>query len=869
MIFVPAAAAQLRRPGFPSASRIDIQAWAIQSSAEVPQPGERISSAGFAAIGWYPAHVPTTVVSALVRDNVYPDPYYGMNLRSIPGTTYDVGDNFAVDPMPADSPFLAPWWFRSQFQIPRAVADKTLWLNFDSINYRANIYLNGRLIADSSTVRGMYRSFEFDVTGIAVGGVNTLAVEVFAPTQYDLSIAFVDWNPLPPDKDMGLVRDVYLLATGPVSLRHAQVVTSLESALDQAHLTLFADLHNATGRPVAGTLEGAIGSISVSQPVQLAAGQAIRISFTPDQYPQLNIRNPRLWWPNDLGPQNLYGLHLDFVAGGALSDQQDVQFGIRKVTSELDAQQHRLFRINGQRILIRGAAWTPDMMLRLSDERDEYDLRYARGMHLNAIRLEGKLEMNDHFFDLADRYGVMVMPGWCCCSFWEQWDQWTPGDYTTAGESLRSQVWRLRNHPSVFVFFYGSDNSASGLAEQVYLDVFREENWPNPVVSGASDNTTPLGGRTGVKMTGPYDYVAPSYWLEDTGHGGAFGFITETSPGPAIPLLASLQQMMPAADLWPIGDSVFNFHAGSGSFADVNVFSAALAGRYGAPTSLADYVEKSQLMTYEAERAMFEAYGRNKYTSTGVIQWMMNNAWPGLIWHLYDWYFRPGGGYFGTRKANEPVHVQYSYDDNSIVVVNSLYSALPGYTVTAEVYNLDLSEMFSTSVPVDIAADSATPVFDLPAIDGLSKTYFVRLWLDDADGNRVSNNFYWLSTQPDISDWANYNDFRYVPIATYADLTGLEALPPAQVTATWTSAQSGTDQVDHVLVENRSSQLAFFVHLTVLKGPGGGDIAPVLWDDNYFELMPGERRTVAATYPRKLLGGRPSYIQVDGWNLGQ
>jgi exo-1,4-beta-D-glucosaminidase len=395
--------------------------------------------------------------------------------------------------------------------------------------------------------------------------------------------------------------------------------------------------------------------------------------------------------------------------------------------------------------------------------------------------------------------------------------------------------------------------------------VFAQENWPNPTLASASDNTTPGGGRTGVKMRGPYAYVGPDYWLLDTDRGGAFGFATEISPGHAIPLVASLQQMFPAADLWPPDDFWID-HEATPTYPNLDEYTAALAARYGASGSLEDYVEKSQVMAYESERAMFEAYGRNKYTSTGVIQWMFNNAWPSIVWHLYDWYLRPGGGYFGTKKACEPVHVQYSYDDGSIVVVNSLYTAFPGYSVTATVYNLDLTQKFSGTAAVDIAADSATRVLTLPAIDGLSTTYFLRLELDDPSGALAGTNFYWLSTQPDAFDWSNSNAWE-TPMTSFADLTGLQTLPPAQVTVAWTSETAGADQVEHVTVRNPSSQLAFFVHLTALRGKGGADIAPVLWEDNYFPLMPGEQRDVTATYAAKRLGGAQSYIQVDGWNV--
>jgi exo-1,4-beta-D-glucosaminidase len=565
-----------------------------------------------------------------------------------------------------------------------------------------------------------------------------------------------------------------------------------------------------------------------------------------------------------LGPQDLYSLRLEFVTNGAVSDGREVQFGIREITSELDSREHRLFKINGKNILIRGGGWAQDMLLRFSPEREENEIRYARDMNLNTIRLEGKM-MNDHFFETCDRYGVLVMAGWCCCSHWEQWKKWKPEDYTIAGESLTDQLRRLRNHPSILAWLYGSDESPPPEAESVYLKALEQEHWPNPYVSSAADRKTVGAGRTGVKMSGPYEYVAPNYWLLDQKHGGAFGFNTETSPGPAIPVLASLKEMLPAEHLWPI-DDFWNYHAGGGVFRNVKVFTTALEKRYGKAKSLEDYVKKSQLMTYEGERAMFEAYGRNKYTSTGVVQWMLNNGWPSTIWHLYDYYLRPGGGYFGTKKANEPLHVQYSYDDQSIVVVNSYYRSFSGYKVTAKVYNLDLAEKFSKTATVDIAPDSVTQAFVLPQMDGLSKVYFVKLSLQGEAGKFVSSNFYWLSTKPDVSNFAA-SEWYVTPISSFADLTDLENLPEAKVVAVLRAGQSGTEEVDHIAVSNPTSNLAFSVHLTLLKGKDGADVEPVLWQDNYFELMPGERREITATYQKKLLGGAKPYIKVDGWNV--
>jgi exo-1,4-beta-D-glucosaminidase len=332
------------------------------------------------------------------------------------------------------------------------------------------------------------------------------------------------------------------------------------------------------------------------------------------------------------------------------------------------------------------------MFLRPMSKKLNADLHYVRDMGLNTIRLEGRID-RDEFFNKTDELGILVMPGWTCCDAWERWKSWTPETRAIAAASMKDQAQRLRNHPSVFVWLYGSDNPPPADVEQMYLKILKENEWPNPSVSSASEQPTRVTGKSGVKMTGPYEYVPPVYWLADKKAGGAYGYNTETSPGPAIPPRESLERFIPKDHLWPI-DDVWNYHSGKERFTTVNVFTDGLTRRYGAATSLDDYERKAQAMTYDGERAMFEAYGRNKYTATGVIQWMLNNAWPSLIWHLYDYYLVPAGGYFGTKKAMEPVHVQYSYDDGSVVVVNSTYEALAGMKVSAKIFNIDGGEGF-------------------------------------------------------------------------------------------------------------------------------------------------------------------------------
>ncbi len=562
------------------------------------------------------------------KDKVYPDPYFGMNLRSIPGTTYPIGDNFSNIPMPPGSPFRGSWWYRTRFQIPANFGSHRVHLHLNGINFRANVWLNGHCIADSKQIAGSWRVFDLDVTEWAVpGAANALALEVFPPTPEDLAITFVDWNPAPPDKGMGVWRDVYLTASGPVTIQFPQVITNLDlPSADKAHLTVTAELRNSTSHAVSGVLKGKIEGLEFFQQVTLQANAAKVITFSSDRYPQLNIQHPRLWWPAHLGEQNLYRAQFRFeTAANVASDQATIEFGIRQITSSLEHQKqdapggeteaHRLFEINGKKILIRGAGYSFDMLLRESAEREEQELQYVRDMNLNTVRLEGKLP-DENFLRLADHYGILVMTGWCCCDHWEQWDKWDDEDRMIAAQSLRDQIRRIRSHPAVFNWMNGSDNPPPPDVERMYVGILKELNWPNPYESSATARATPVTGESGVKMTGPYAYVPPSYWLLDKTLGGAHGFNTETSPGAAVPPIESLREMLPSQDLWPI-DSVWNYHAGGGVFKDIHIFSNALEERYGSASSPEDYARKAQALEYEGERAMFEAYGRNKYTGDG------------------------------------------------------------------------------------------------------------------------------------------------------------------------------------------------------------------------------------------------------------
>jgi len=311
-----------------------------------------------------------------------------------------------------------------------------------------------------------------------------------------------------------------------------------------------------------------------------------------------------------------------------------------------------------------------------------------------------------------------MIPGWCCCDAWQNWNRWGTEQHTVAQESTRSQVKRLRIYASALSFWYSSDELPPSTVENEFLAVFKAEQWPNTLLASASELTSSVTGPTGVKMSGPYSWVAPNYWLTDPGTvGGAFGFLTEGGPGEAPLSLEMMSVTIPAAQLWPI-NNYWNYHCGSssGNFHDLSHFTPPLNSRFGNATTAADYLRKAQASIYEGHKAMFEGYSRNKYKATGVVQWMLNNAWPGNIWHLFDYYFSPNpGSYFGSKKACEPIHIQYSYDDNSIWVINSLYTATPAYHATITILNYTGATVGTYQVNVSsVASDSGVKIYTLP-----------------------------------------------------------------------------------------------------------------------------------------------------------
>jgi exo-1,4-beta-D-glucosaminidase len=819
--------------------------WAIQSSKVVITDGKAISTTGFKTDLWYSTSVPTTVLSALVANKVYPDPYYGTNIKNLPGAI--TGRNRA---MPEDSPFKVAWWYRTEFNLPADFKGKHTWLQFHSINYKANVWLNGKLIADTTTIEGAYRLFNLDISKEALpGNNNCLALEIFPPKGMDLTITWVDWNPTPPDRGMGIWYDVSISATGSVAIEDPHVVTKLDlPKTDQAKLTITAEVHNASDKPVKGKLKGAIENISFSQDVALAAGETRLVSFIPEKYPQLVLTDPRLWWPHNVGPQNLYDLNLSFEASGKITDTKKIRFGVREITAwmnNFDKFHTKVFQINGKNIVIRGGGYVQDMMLRPSNERIDADIAYAKHMNFNTLRMEAP-RGSDYLYQRCDEECILLMVGWCCCSSWERWKNWTPHTGDVAEMSWKDLIIHLRNHPSVFTWLYGSDNFPPADVEKRYIKVLDDYDNTRPYESSATQDSSAIAGRTGVWM-GPYPtvyaYFPPSYWYTK------LEFNTEAGPGgEQLPPIETMKMMMPESDLWPISDSwEIRLHK-----AFYPIARKALDSRYGKPASVEEYCVKSQVFQNEAVKAMFEAYAGNKYRSSGIIYWMYNSAWPKMYWQFYDYFFNPNGAFYGAMTACEPLHIQYCYDDNSIKIVNCYYKDFKGLKASAKIYDFNMKEVWSIEAETDVVSDDSKKIMTVEVPGDITKVYFLKLDLTDASGNEISSNFYWLSVNGDEK----------------ADFTDLDKLPKTEVNVSASAIKKeGNKYMVSVTIENPGKDLAFAVNPKILKKISMDPVLPVFWDDNYISLLPGEKRTLNVEFDSKNLGGEEPVLKVDGWNV--
>ncbi len=782
------------------------------------------------------ASVPSTVAGALYASGFYGDDLLnGCNYASVDKSIFD-----------------DEWVYTTGFSASPAEGQHTE-LVFDGLNYRADIFLNDTQIASSDTTFGVFIRRAYDVAPL-LKGRNKLEVKLRRAQPGDLNLGFVDWNPRPLDESMGIVRPVSLHTTGAVSIEDVFVIPDLDvTTLAQADLEVRVTMRNHERHPVVANLTlklQGVGDWSI--PVSLKACETRTVSLTPAEVAMLHLDNPRVWWSWDLGTPELYALTTSVAADGTLSDTRATTFGVRRIESRLTDKNYRQYTLNGKDVLIKGAGWTDDIFLLDTPESLAQQVAYVKDMNLNLIRFENIWGKDDTIYDLCDREGLMALVGWSCQWEWEDYCGLpeTKGYGCINGKEVEDlavayfhdQVVRLHNHPSVIAWMTGSDHIPNPDLERRYLEIFRQEDY-RPYVNSAKSLLSTISGWSGSKMEGPYDYVAPDYWYLDTQYGGAFGFNTETGIGVNLPQLESLKKMIPEESLWPLSD-VWNYHctASSSCMNNLDMLLEAITGRYGAPTGLSDFVRKAHAIDYSATAAMFESFRARIPEATGIVQWMLNSAWPSLYWQMYDWYGVPTAGYYGTKKACEPEQLIFNYGDRKVYLVSERPEART-LQASMQIYDENSQKIDEAQISVTDGYRTVTPVFDLRRYAG--KAHFLFLSLATEDGKPVVDNFYCIAAKNndyifDKSTW------YYTPVRSWSDLRFAFSQDEADVVL---SVQP-TDEGYTVTLDNRSSVVA---PMNVLKAldKDGNLAVPAYWSENFFGMAPGQVKTVTCKTPQK------------------
>jgi exo-1,4-beta-D-glucosaminidase len=826
-----------------------VPSWKVQSSARVGDDAGNLSSTSLDTSTWYTIGSKATLMGTLLDNDVYAesDIFYSNNLEKI---------DYA--------PFQANWFYRAEIELKNGNGSH-FQLKTHGISSRADVYWNGLMVADQNVQAGAYTGLAYDVTDKVKSGKNILLVRAY-PTDYnrDFALGFVDWNPYPPDNGTGVWREVEIKEIGPVSLSLPRITTKLDGAVG-IHVDVKSYVGNRVQGEVICTVTDPNGK-ELGQPraefqVTSKGQQALSLAF--------QIPSPKIWWPAQWGSQPLYTTSCTASTTTGPSDTTSpIRFGIRTVTSTLNIHNDTTFFLNGKPFQVVGAGYTSDIFLRFDEKKVHTQFEYMLNMGLNTVRLEGKQE-HPRLYEIADEVGLMVMTGWECCDKWEGWsfndegsgEKWIDADYSIANASMRHEAEMMQHHPSLLTFLVGSDFWPDDRATKIYVDALHAFNWETPIIASASQRGFPaLLGNGGMKMEGPYDWVSPNYWYNDQ-LGAAFGFGSELGAGVGTPTLSSLKKFLSEADLDDLWKSpnkgLYHMSTNVSSFYTREIYNGALWKRYGAPTSLADYLQKAQMVDYEATRAEFEAYA-SRWTgvdrpATGLIYWMLNNAWPSLHWNLFDYYLHPAGSYFGTKVGSRMEHVVYDYETTAIYLINRDITVSGARSIDLELLTPNGTTLHTSTLVAQTTPNSSKRLSVVPDLDKIRDVAFLRLVLKDGE-KVLSRNVYWLSAKPDVLNWDD-STWYHTPLSSTADFTALNTIPRANVSVTANGSK--------LLLHNTAKVPAVFISLNLVDG-AGEDVLPVVWSDNYVTLWPGEKLELNVTYEGRVGGAK---VEIVGKNV--
>jgi len=812
--------------------------WRVQRDSLVNGEGRDLSTTGFRDAAWVVATVPGTVLTSYLNVQAIPDPNFGKNQLYV-----------------SDSFFYSDFWYRTEFTAPVLAAGRIAWLNFDGINWKADVFLNGEEIG---RIEGGFMRGRFDVTSKLLPGKNALAVRIEKnatpgsckqktyenggpnggalgadnPT-YHASVGW-DWIPTIRGRNTGMIGDVYLTTSGAVTLEHPFVSTSLPMPdVSHADVSIELDLVNHRPEPVAGTLRGRFGEAQFEVPVKSVgpADAPTRIKLDPSTHPALRLQNPKLWWPVGYGDPNLYDVELSFeLEDGQKSDAKTLRAGIRQMAYSADDGALRIF-INGRRLVARGGNWGfSESMLRYRAREYDAALRYHREMNFNMIRNWVGQIGDKAFYEACDRHGVVVWQ-----DFWlaNPWDGPNPDDNSLFLSNAKDTVLRIRNSPSIGLYCGRNEGFPPKAIDEGIQSLLAELHPGMHYIPSSADDVVGGGG--------PYALMPLTFYPANA----AYPKLHSEIGTPNIPSIESLREFLPKSALWPPGLEwgLHDLAEGAGfrrgaSFLDI------VEESYGSADRIEEWVSLAHFADYEGFRAEFEAQSKNRM---GLLLWMSHCCWPSLLWQTYDYYLEPTAAYFACKNACEPLHIQWNRVTESVEVVNYSAGNARGLTALAEVLNIDGSIKWTKSAPLDSAEDSVATCMQMEYPTGLTAVHFVRLTLSRG-GTPVSANLYLRGAQE-----GNYRAIRQLPkaiIKTATDIT-----------------RQGDQWQLTTRLSNHSAYPALMVRLKVVREKSADRILPVIYGDNYFTLMPGEQRTVQTEVHHADTRGEKPRMVVGGFNV--
>ncbi|MGV8095054.1 MAG: glycoside hydrolase family 2 protein [Mangrovibacterium sp.] len=833
--------------------------WKAKKASEVTVDGTVISGKDFKLYDWIDAVVPGTVLTTLLHNHKIPDPFFGMNNTLIP----DISEA---------GPSHYTYWFLNEFETEPLKEGDQVWLKFRGINYSADIYLNGERV-NTDTHEGMYLREKYLITPYLQDGKNRLAILVSPPDPAgspdgqggdgligrSVTMQFTagwDWICPIADRNTGIWDEVSLEITGPVDLVDPFVRTKVpgkrlpQGKQAPALITASTDLVNSTENEVKGKLTARTGKYEVSKAVVIPAGEKITV-----QLPEIKVEDPELWWPNGVGDHPLYDMELSFIPDhGMISDQEQVSYGIREVTTRFDEKPGaRIFSVNGQDIFIKGGNWiASDAMLRLSTERYEAEVRMHAEMNMNMIRVwGGSMTERPEFYDACDKYGLLV---------WQ--DLWISGDcngrwydpkkkdsqarrraypdkHSLFLKTAADQIKMLRNHPSLFIWCGGNEfPPPPDIDKELRTKIFPLY---DPTRYYLNESTSPDLARNtiGGGGDGPYGIQNPLHFFTKP----SYPFNPELG-SVGMPNVETMRKIMKEEDLViPSGRRVhptweYHKYIGYENFID----------QYGAPKDIDNFCRKAQLVNYEQYRALQEGFNSRMWTAySGMLVWKNQNPWTALRGQFYDVFLEQNGGFYGYRHGATPLHVQLNLNDSTVCLVNQTVQNFPDLTVSAEIFDIHGKSLWKEQFRASTEANRITVLKPIHTAAIKDDVCFLRLKLSDKNGKLIDENFYWLS-------------------GTGKSYDGLNELKEVEPVLKLVKNSSG---IKTVQISNPSNETAFFIRLKV-SGQDSKELAlPVFFSENYFTLLPGESRqiTIDLSLLQEKAESESLQIETEGWNI--